>query len=74
LERHSVNDATLHFGLGLEKVADIEIRRPNGLHEKLKAVAADRLIILKEGIGIVPNVSYLSSLEPCDMLGLSVVA
>jgi hypothetical protein len=55
-ERHSVNDARLHFGLGLEKVADIEIRGPNGLNEKLKAVAADRLIILKEGSGIVPNV------------------
>ncbi|MGH9529516.1 MAG: ASPIC/UnbV domain-containing protein [Terriglobales bacterium] len=35
---YSSNDPRLHFGLGAEKTADIDIRWPNGLREKLKAV------------------------------------
>jgi enediyne biosynthesis protein E4 len=50
---YSVNDTRLHFGLGAEKIADIEVRWPNGLEEKFKAVAADQLLVLKEGSGIV---------------------
>jgi hypothetical protein len=50
---YSVNDTRLHFGLGAEKIADIEVRWPNGLEEKFKAVAADQLLVLKEGSGMV---------------------
>jgi hypothetical protein len=50
---YSVNDSRLHFGLGLEKSVDISIRWPSGLHEELKGVAADQLIVIKEGAGIV---------------------
>ncbi len=50
---YSVNDSRLHFGLGSEKTADIAIRWPSGAHEELKAVAADQLIVVKEGTGIV---------------------
>jgi hypothetical protein len=50
---YSVNDMRLHFGLGAEKIADIEVRWPNGLEEKFKAVAADQLLVLKEGSGMV---------------------
>jgi hypothetical protein len=52
---YSVNDSRLHFGLGLEKSVDIAIRWPSGRHEELKAIAADQLIVVKEGAGIVPG-------------------
>jgi enediyne biosynthesis protein E4 len=55
---YSVNDSRLHFGLGAEKVADIEVRWPSGLQEKFKAVAADQLIVLKEGSGIVAGAGW----------------
>jgi hypothetical protein len=48
----SVNDSRLHFGLGAASVADIEIRWPLGRVEKLEKVAADQLILVKEGSGI----------------------
>jgi hypothetical protein len=54
----SVNDFRLHFGLGPEKAADIEIRWPSGLQEKFKGVAADQLLVLKEGSGIVPGAGW----------------
>src|SRR5271170_7713324 len=50
---YSVNDTRLHFGLGSEKSADVAIRWPSGAHEELKGVAADQLIVVKEGTGIV---------------------
>jgi enediyne biosynthesis protein E4 len=52
---YSVNDSRLHFGLGSEKSADISIRWPSGLREELKGVAADQLVVIKEGGGIVPG-------------------
>jgi enediyne biosynthesis protein E4 len=55
---YSVNDARLHFGLGPERVADIDVRWPNGFRASFKAVAVDRLITLKEGSGIVPSVGW----------------
>jgi hypothetical protein len=55
---YSVNDTRLHFGLGLEKIADIEVRWPNGLKESYKAVTTDQLVTLKEGSGIVPTVGW----------------
>jgi enediyne biosynthesis protein E4 len=52
---YSVNDSRLHFGLGSEKTADIAIRWPSGAHEDFKDVAADQLIVVNEGTGIVPG-------------------
>jgi enediyne biosynthesis protein E4 len=49
----SSNDPRLHFGLGDETRADIEVRWPNGLQESAKNVAADQLVIFREGSGIV---------------------
>ena len=49
----SVNDSRLHFGLGQASSADLEIRWPNGRIEKLSAVAADQLVVIREGEGIV---------------------
>ena len=54
----SVNDRRLHFGLGAETKADLEIRWPNGRSEKLADVAADRLVVIREGRGIVRNVDF----------------
>ena len=50
---YSVNDSRLHFGLGAEKSADLNIRWPSGQREELKGVAANQLVVVKEGIGIV---------------------
>ena len=52
---YSANDPRLHFGLGPEILVDLEIHWPNGLQEKLKGIAADQLIVIKEGIGILPG-------------------
>jgi hypothetical protein len=50
---YSCNDPRLHFGLGAETSADLEVRWPSGLQEKFKAVGVDQLIIIKEREGIV---------------------
>src|SRR6185312_5892168 len=49
----SANDRRLHFGLGSEKTASIDITWPNGNKEAIPDVAADRLVVIKEGSGIV---------------------
>jgi enediyne biosynthesis protein E4 len=52
---YSANDSRLHFGLGSENAAEIEIRWPSGLTEKLTGIPADRLVTIQEGKGIVPS-------------------
>jgi hypothetical protein len=54
----SVNDRRLHFGLGAETKADLEILWPNGQREKIPAVASDRLVVIREGSGIVDSRSF----------------
>jgi len=49
----SVNDRRLHFGLGAETRASLEIRWPNGGIEKVADVAADQLVVIREGSGII---------------------
>ena len=49
---YSCSDPRLHFGLGAEKFADLEIYWPNGAAEAHKAVPADQLVVIKEGSGI----------------------
>ena len=55
---YSSNDPRLHFGLGTETRADIEVRWPSGAQERFKAVPADRLVAIKEGSGIVPSAGW----------------
>ncbi len=50
---YSANDRRLHFGLGAATSADLTIRWPNGESEHIKAVAADQLIVVREGEGVV---------------------
>jgi hypothetical protein len=49
----SVNDRRLHFGLGAATTANLEIRWPNGAEEKIAGVAADQLVVIREGSGVV---------------------
>ena len=51
----SSNDPRLHFGLGAEKTADIEVHWPSGAVEKFPSQAANRLVTILEGKGIVPG-------------------
>jgi enediyne biosynthesis protein E4 len=49
----SANDPRLHFGLGKATIADIEIYWPSGAKESYKSIAADQLVTIQEGKGIV---------------------
>jgi enediyne biosynthesis protein E4 len=49
----SSNDPRLHFGLGEETIADVEVHWPNGLTEFAKQVPANRLVTFREGSGMV---------------------
>jgi len=52
---YSVNDRRLHFGLGSAASAELTIRWTNGAVENIGAVAADQLVTIREGAGIVKN-------------------
>jgi enediyne biosynthesis protein E4 len=54
----SCNDPRLHFGLGEATKAELRIRWPNGDWQTLPDVAANQLVSVKEGIGIVPSVGF----------------
>ena len=51
----SSNDPRLHFGLGTETTADIEVVWPVGTVEKFAAQSANQLVTILEGHGIVPG-------------------
>jgi len=50
---YSTNDRRLHFGLGQESSADLTIRWTNGATETIPNVAADQLVVIREGAGII---------------------
>ena len=50
---YSVNDRRLHFGLGGADAVKLEIRWTNGGTETFTDVPADRLVVIREGDGIV---------------------
>jgi hypothetical protein len=50
---YSVNDRRLHFGLGAATQADIQIDWTNGRIEKLSAIKANQLVVVREGHGVV---------------------
>ena len=54
----SSNDPRLHFGLGAETTADIEVHWPSGIVEKYPMQAANRLVTILEGHGIVPGRAF----------------
>ena len=55
---YSVSDRRLHFGLGPNSHADLEVHWTNGLVERFPNIEANRLITITEGRGIA--VSRLS--------------
>jgi enediyne biosynthesis protein E4 len=55
---YSASDLRLHFGLGSADKADLEIRWPNGAGERLSNVAANRLIVVREGDGIIKTEQF----------------
>src|SRR5215471_7107579 len=57
----SCNDPRLHFGLGTSVSVDVEILWPSGLHETYKGVPANRLVTIREGVGLVPNRGWSKS-------------
>jgi len=50
---YSTNDRRLHFGLGKETAVDLTIRWTNGATENIPNVAADQLVVIREGAGII---------------------
>ena len=50
---YSANDRRLHFGLGGETSAELTIRWTNGKTETISNVAADQLVVIREGAGII---------------------
>jgi enediyne biosynthesis protein E4 len=50
---YSANDLRLHFGLGGVDKLDLDVRWPNGSVEHFKEVAADHLVTIREGSGII---------------------
>jgi Na+-driven multidrug efflux pump len=50
---YSSNDRRLHFGLGSAASADLTVRWPNGTVEKIGAVTADQLVVIREGAGVL---------------------
>jgi hypothetical protein len=55
---YSANDSRLHFGLGSNRSAALEIRWPSGVTEHVSAFDADRLVTVKEGVGIVATDAF----------------
>jgi hypothetical protein len=44
----SASDKRLHFGLGVAKVAKVEIRWPSGIHQILEGVKANQFLAVRE--------------------------
>lgn len=56
---YSQNDLRVHFGLGkAQKAKSIEIAWPSGQTDTLRDVAANQLIVVKEGVGITTADSF----------------
>ncbi len=59
----SVCDRRLHFGLGSAVSADVEIRWPNGNKEAVSTIAANQLIVVREGAGVISSQKF-STAQP----------
>ncbi len=55
---YSADDRRLHFGLGAETSADLTVRWTNGGSETFTGVAADQLVVIREGAGIVSKKKF----------------
>lgn len=55
---YSVNDLRLHFGLGPADKVDLDIRWPNGGTERIAGVAANHLVTVREGSGVIKTEAF----------------
>jgi len=56
---YSQNDLRIHFGLGKsQRVESLEISWPSGNVDTLRNVAANQLVVVKEGQGIVQTMTF----------------
>jgi hypothetical protein len=52
----SASDPRIHFGLGKRaKIDQLEITWPSGQIDRLKDVPVDKIVAIKEGVGIIPR-------------------
>jgi enediyne biosynthesis protein E4 len=56
----SQNDFRLHFGIGKASSANASVRWLDGKTESFGAVAADQIIVVQEGKGIIKKQAYAS--------------
>jgi hypothetical protein len=56
----SSNDPRLHFGLGKEVSAGVEVHWPSGAVEQFKSLPANQLVTLREGVGPVQGRPFSS--------------
>jgi hypothetical protein len=56
----SSNDPRLHFGLGKELSASVEVHWPSGAVEQFKSLPANQLVTLREGVGPVKGRPFSS--------------
>ncbi len=61
---YSVNDFRLHFGLGAELTAALEIRWPSGMVERIAKLECDRMVTIMEGAGILRAEPLKAGLPP----------
>ena len=54
----SQSDLRLHFGLGMAKEASVQVRWLGGAEETLEHVAANRLVTIQEGKGIISQEAF----------------
>jgi hypothetical protein len=54
----SVDDRRLHFGLGSFATANFEIRWPNGNKETIANIAANQLVVVQEGSGMISSQKF----------------
>ena len=55
---YSASDRRLHFGLGSENIADLTVRWTNGRIDQFPKIAANHLITIEEGKGIVSKQKF----------------
>ena len=55
---YSANDRRLHFGLGAETSTELTVRWTNGKSETFPKVAADQLVVIREGAGIIRSQKF----------------
>jgi len=55
---YSVSDRRLHFGLGEQTTADLTVRWTNGNNETIRHVAANQLVVIREGSGIIRSQKF----------------